>query len=160
MEANLPPLPELPNLDEMRKIATARIEYFTKVRDEAQDEINAAEQVLQVVNGNKPTVSTQRRWANSISDSTYRAVLEDLGNRNYAGATTMAGSAGCSTTQVRTAMKLAIERGLVIREKRGKKYRYKLTDAGFEFVCGDTQQERKNQNGTSSPEPTGVNGQS
>lgn len=133
-------LPALPDIAKFLEDARKHRTYYMEVRDEAQAEINRAEEVIRSLTGGKRRQKQQRRGeVRHTSPEAYKAVLEALGEHKYAGVQTLR-AAGFSASTCYIAMREAGERGHVQIEKRGNKYKYILLDAGLEFLtCSTTQ---------------------
>lgn len=125
------PLPELPDIEAARQAARIRLEHFTRIRDEAQAEINKANAWL---NGIKPVHKTPAR-NKTITVAALKAVLTAIGNHDGASAETVAKECGYSTSYTHQIAKHAEREGLITRTRRQRnRFVLRLTDAGTELV--------------------------
>lgn len=126
-------IPDLPSFDELRQIATRRLEFYTSVRDQAQEQVDTAQRVIDMLNGtpapeNRPEVSR-------VSDRAYVQVLKALSKHEYAAVVTLKGEAGLSPSQTNRALRLGEQNKHVSVQRRAAgKHRYALTDRGKAYV--------------------------
>jgi hypothetical protein len=123
-------LPELPSFDDLRNAAKQRLDYFTRVRDEAQVEVDAAQAVLAAVNGfTTATPAEEIR----VSDRAYFQVLAELAKHSYAAVITLKNGTGLSQSQVnRCLRKGRTLRHVDVKLVRAGKHQYRITDQGRE----------------------------
>jgi hypothetical protein len=138
------PPQDLPALDELVSQARASLVYWTDIRDHAQGKVDEAARYVERLTGRAPATGRRRTrigQPTTVAESAYRAMLTALGNHAYAGMETIAGETSFSTSHVGSAMKQAEQRGHVAVEvrRRGRK-RFRLTEAGQEFVTGGGEQ--------------------
>lgn len=68
-------------------------------------------------------------------------MLAILSNHAYAGTKTVAVESGYSYEHTGKVLSAAVERGLASAERRGRKFRYTITEAGLALLVGDEQEE-------------------
>lgn len=138
-------LPELPSMEELLKTAQERRNVYAELVRQAQAEVDKADEYINRLSGAKPRARSKprqgqpgpaSRWTQDVNlaDTAYRAILEACGNHAYAGATTLAGNTSYAKTSVHRAMRLAVERGHAILLPQGRKHRWKVTEAGQDFL--------------------------
>jgi hypothetical protein len=142
---SIPDLPELPSRDDV----LARREHYARIVAEAQAEVEKADAWLALIDG-KPRRKAKRRAKRSeagVSEATYRAAIEDLANRRYAGTGTIAEAIRVSDGHVGQIMRVAVRRGHAETKRNGKHgNRHQITEAGLEFATG-SEEPRANGNG-------------
>lgn len=138
MSTNTPPmdLPELPDIDELRAAATARVKYFTNERDAMQAELDQAQSILNALNGHgkRRRKRTGQTAQPRPTDATYERILMALADHSYCGVNTLAQKSGFSASHCARTMKVGEERGHVLLEWHGRKLRYKISDEGMDFL--------------------------
>jgi hypothetical protein len=133
-------LPELPDPETLIGIAQQRLDFYTVRLAEDQREIEAAEKYLRMMTGKggrSRKIGGDADRQKPVKQEMYLRVLTALGNHDYARNKTVAAGARCSTSTAGYALHRGLEAGHVSRERIGHAFRYRLTEAGMEFVCGD-----------------------
>lgn len=132
------PLPDLPDFDSLVEAAKTRRAHFIQIRNAAQSEVDTAEKYLAKLTGKGRSRAAPGTAQKPVSESTLRAVMNVLAQHRYARVSTLTAS-GASHTTVGYAMIEAVKRELAEREKRGRHYRYAITEKGQEYVTDPEQ---------------------
>jgi hypothetical protein len=120
-------LPDLPDPEALQKQATIRLEGLREVKSFIDDEIAKCEMFLGVKPAEHAPVS--------VSDATYRRALEALAQGSgYQATSTVASRAHMALSSAGRAMTAAHGRGHASRETYGRKFKWRVTTAGEEFL--------------------------